>query len=359
MRKWKVSLLVVLLLCAGCTSKDVGEVYVDIDAARQEIEQNRLEITMTGYEYDCRPYNIMKMGVTIDERYLYANFETKMQVDLASGRVKVWCTVPGCIHGLNSKGCEARSGGALCAVGNQMFYVVRGDSLYFRDATGKETLLFENTYCTEYEKNTFPDSAYNLGTPVSRGNSLYLCATTFFYIYDFAEDTISEPILLGNGDSGCLSFAVTDSYAYSVNFDNELFACDLTTKKSAKLEDRVAQVMTVEDTLYYVQWKGAIPYLYAWKEGKNEPTLLLEDCYVNMYVDEKLYCQKWTGDRRCYVADIDGSNIVEFDLSDAEVETAYKIFSHPTADSVFFIGENSIYILNKETLEVRELYVEE
>ena len=110
------------------TGKDTNDdnVYVDVNEALEQINELSLNVQSDDYSYDDKPFNMMKMDMTISDKYLY-NFtpQANYRIDLENGRVRGMCQKPGCAHNKdNLSGCiDHYNYVSPIATKNELYYI--------------------------------------------------------------------------------------------------------------------------------------------------------------------------------------------------------------------------------------------
>ena len=366
-KKYLLSLLLLLMITLnGCTSKtDNSSKYVDLDSAKQDIEENRLEIQNDNFLYDNKPYNVMKMNSTIDSDYFYTFENPHIKIDLQSGRIRYICENPGCAHTYNSPNCLSYQNlSSPVATTNGIFCVQDNKVILLHD--NNEDIIFENSYYTDYEKETYPDNMSVLSALTIYGDCLYIIGPTYFFTYNLKTTEINGPHELC--DSICMSMAVTAEYLYYSNDSLELFQQDIKTNSITKLDDKVGQVCVNNDNVYYIKYINydteKTPCLYRINNDGTDPQKLIEDCWVNYCIaGDHIYYQSFLESRNVYVSKLDGSDKTQIKLeyNGMDLSDSINIFSIDSLDNVFMVSDfdKVFFIFDAGSAEYKAVALEE
>ncbi len=330
-RKIIILLAIAAALCS-CSNKASDDKYVDIDEAKQQIEDQRLDITSEGFEYDNKAYNIMNANQTIDDTYFYSFNYPNIKINLSSGRVQSVCNIVGCAHTENSPGCLGYLDFCSPVASNDGIYFVRENKVFlYKD--GEESTVLENKYYTDYEKENYLDNKYVISAIVISNDTLFVVCPTYFFTYDIETGEASDYQSLSN--SLCLSFAVNGNYIYHANQNMELFVYDTNTDSNEKIADKVGQVCSKYDKIYYIQYDDSTPNLYCADANGDNTQKIIEDCYVNYCVTENsIYYQSYSQKENVWRCNLDGSNKEKIEFNDIKEDYAAPYYSMVTNDSI-------------------------
>lgn len=289
--------------------------YLNIDSLKEEINEGKINAITKDFQYDDRPYNIMKSGCTFDNEFFYYFSKPNIKINLTDGKVFYFCDLPGCAHTQNSPGCRTyyRFGSALATT--EGFYYVPSTVMdgsinkVMLFADGKDTEILTNKYYTDYEEEFYPDNKNIISTLCIHGRELYVIAPSYYFVYNMDTKEIGEMKKLPSSGS-CMSFAVSDNYVYYSNADLELYVQDKRSGENKKIADKVGQVCCASGKMYYIQWKNEGPFLYSADENGDNPVKIVQDCYVNYYVaDNCIYYQNFVNStKNVYKCDLNGEN---------------------------------------------------
>ncbi len=226
-------------------------------------------------------------------------------------------------------------------------YYVDGNRICLFDGEDYTTIL-ENTYYTDYEKEIYPDEKNLIGKMIISDNLIYVICPIYFFTYDINSKEISEPVNMSTCPTW--AFCVNGGYAFYSTEDMELFACDLNTNEIKKLEDKVGQVCSKTENIFYIKWEGETPILYRAEKNGSEAKKLIEDCYVNYQLTDKgIYYQSYLT-KECYFYQFENtaSKKLNFNGADGEkyeVSEYLYLYSTGASDSVFCMDTTNNYFI--------------
>jgi len=359
--------LLVITLC-GCSQAKSGAQsgYVDISEVEQNIEEGQLNINTGDFNYDDKPFNIMKLNITIDGDYFYYFTQQNKKINLQNGRMQYVCQIPGCAHdALTSPGCTSHQQfGSPIATSNGIYYTEKNKVMLLNG--GSSVKVLENSYYTDYEKEIYPDNKSGLTALVIKDNLMYIVGPTYFFTYNLDTQETSEPEIIS--ETFCMAFCVGDGYLYYSSDNLELYLYNIEKKTSQKLDDKVGQVCAKNEKVYYIKYENEIPFLYSAKADGSDPTKLIEDCYVNYYITENsIYYQEFIT-KEIYKCGLDGKNPEKINLHNKELDegeyipsTYMLIASTGSMDHVFImdVEGNIIYIFEDDSTEFRKIKIGE
>lgn len=293
-----------MLFFTGCSSSN--GTYVNIDDSTVQKDSVSLDTIIGDFSFDDKPYTIMKTERTFSkDNYFAFSLLGNYCIDLKSGIVSGMCHKPGCSHTENSAGC-LNNVNFQSPVGSDkgMYYI--SDNCVKLLSSDTSDVVYENNYCTEFEKEKMPDNKYDLGAICYQSHSMYIIGATYFFIYDVDTGSISQPVKIS--DSAIWSLCADEKYVYCTNENEELLYYDKAKDSVSKLADKTVQCSLYEGDLYYVQYDHGIPYLYRCKSPDAKPEKIIEDCYVNYCINsDYIYYQNFSSGRDMYVCRLDGS----------------------------------------------------
>lgn len=317
--------------------------YFDIDSVKDEINNGKIDAKTVEFKYDDKPYNIMKLGYTIDDNFFYDFLEPNIKINLSNGKVSYMCDLPGCAHSFNSPGCVAYTDfySPIASV-DGVYYVNDNKLLLYND--GNETEILTNKYYTDFETKNYPDNKNVISSIVMHDREFYIICPSYYFTYNLDTKEISEMKSLG--DSLCYAFSVSDEYVYHANQNLEMFIQDKKSGKNKKLSDKVGQLCFYNDKLYYIKYENEVPVLYSADKNGENPVKLIEDCYVNYCLtDSCIYYQNYKKGNDVYKCDLDGKNaqkVIFNNLPEGYSLPLVNITFCEAVDHVFFIDEEGV-----------------
>lgn len=333
----------------GCNS-DTKSTYVDVDSEMKNdnidstLESNSsidIDIEINNFEYDDKPYNIMRMNTTISSEYIYLFNFPNLKIDIKNGRIVDLCDIPGCAHSENSSNCvNYQQFNSPVASVNGIYYVDNNRLMLYSGAKEKE--ITRNDYSTEYEEETYPDSPSIISAITISKDLIYLICPTYYRTYNIDTKELSQPHDLC--DNFVMSLAVTDDYLYYCDDSLQFYQFSLTDNKVAKICDKVGQVSSTADRVYYVQYENETPNLYSIELNGTNPNLLIKDCYVNYVVsDNYIYYQ--TKDKKVYCMNLGDKSKQEIVLDDGK-DDADNDYSPGLLNAFSLDGSSSVFLLD-------------
>ena len=248
------------------------------------------------------------------------------------------CDVAGCTHDPNIfPDCiNDRWFPDITAVGDELWYDYENKLVAIKD--GKEEVIYENKYCTEYEKATYkesPNDKYSLSFIAADDDHMYLFGPTYVLQLDRNTMQVSKTIDLTTEAHLWTPFVYKGSI-YFCNELNEAFRTDIESGETKKLGDHINSVYVYNDTIYYTDWNGGAVILYKADLDLQNSEKLLDDCYMNFVIkDNKLfYSKKSSGEVMCYDLDTGENKLIYKDM-----ESGVSIITADYIDRVFFIGD--------------------
>lgn len=366
--------LLFLIICSllnGCGKQEKKQEYLDIEQEQKKMQQNKLDAQIDNMDEDDKAYNTMSDGFTTDGQYLYGL--DKKKLNLKNGRMQYLCSIPGCQHDINvSPDClSVKKMYSAVYTKKGIFCLQSGTSTLKQGSAdagklwkyldGKISLVYENTFYTDYEEKNYPDAKNSINFLLAWKNKVFLVGGTFYREYDLDTKTISDAIVIS--DTGIMGMCVTDKYIYYYNNIYELYRYDKKTKEKNKIADKVAYVTYQNQKIYYVCYEDEIPFLYDMKEDGTEKRKLIKDCWVNCSITDKaIYYQAYCSDYETYVSDLNGENVKQIIIKNKDesgqeerIKEFFYIIAYDKIKDVFFVDENfdNIYALEKETLNYK------
>lgn len=311
----------------------------------EKIEQESVPLNTKIENYSCHSDRNLFIGtsnfITLSDKFLY-NYDgvgnrEYVKIDLQSGEVIPLCDVAGCTHDSDDfPDCiNNRNIGWITAVGDEIWYDDANKLIVMKD--GKEEVIYENKYCTEYEEATRKNGAdekYGILFIVADDNYVYLFG--FSYVVQVDRNTMKAVKTIDLPTETDLRTPVV--YKGSIYFCNELqeaFKTDIESGETKKLGDHVNCVYVWNDTIYYTDWNDGAVTLYKADLDLQNSEKLLDDCYMNFVIkDNKLfYSKKSNGEIMCYDLDTGENKLIYKDIG-----SGASIFTADYIDRVFFIG---------------------
>lgn len=309
------------------------------------------------YKFDDKNNRtIANSAMTFDDQYLY-NFSVwgaehmRIKLDLKSGEIVPLCDIPACSHQTSDCINNWQIQNPI-AVSDEIWHLEKNQLI---SLVGREkTVLFTNTYSTEFEKINYPDMTGDDVSPDQRIKNAHLLLSGFMltedtiyaygpsYVFTINRDTMKagEPIKIS--DNIIYSMCVHNNIAYVANDVNELYMVDFDTRNVTKLGDKIVNPSVSNEMLYYVKWIDSMPWLYSASLDGTDEQQILEDCYVNYYIrDNSVFYSQ-------FVADKDAAYLYFMDtkqkqlLYDERDERVNEIVSASYIDRVFAITEDKI-----------------
>ena len=284
--------------------------------------------------------------VTLDDKFLYVYWgvgdQGKVKIDLQSGEVIPLCDVAGCTHDRDSfPGCVNNQ--ILCdpvAVGDELWYTDENELVAIKD--GKEEVIYETKYCTEYEEATrkeSPDQKYCIAYIIVDDNYVYIFGLAYVLQLDRNTMKVLKTIDLPTEADLRTPFLYNGSI-YFCNDLLEVFRTDIESGETKKLADHVNCIYVYNDTIYYTDYNGGAVILYKADLDLQNSEKLLDNCYSDFAIkDNKLFYHG------CSQSGKQGE-IMCLDLDTGESKTVYDGFSEADgiiaadfSDRVFFIGD--------------------
>jgi hypothetical protein len=247
----KINLLILISLLfaviSGCSDGN-GSKYVDVDEYNEKVKNisDVLNIDTSGYKYDDSGVTLISHGFTFNDKFAFINSQ-KNKVNLSNGRVQSICDVPGCLHNINySENCLEKIDMQSPKATKDGIYFISENKFFLRQS-GKDKLIFENTYYTEYEEKAYPEEVKGdntkclLSSILLKDDTAYVFAPSYFYEYDINSGNMSEPIQIFDSDNASviMSTAVENGCIFMSNENLELFSYNIETKKLEKITDKV------------------------------------------------------------------------------------------------------------------------
>lgn len=260
-----------------------GGTYIDIDSnysvtdsalAEQLKEKAKpLNTVVTDYKQDSMSgYD----WVTFDDNYMYIDDllgfqggvyeDQKIQcytVNLQTGEMVSMCDVPGCTHDSNQfPDCINHRGFYYTAVGDAMWGI--SDNKLTEDKNGVQKVIFENTYCTEFEENYDQENdidKYRIYDFYVDDDYIYIFGRSFTYRIDRKTMKAQEPINITD-DAAVLDPAFYNGKVYIGDALQEFFEIDYDAGTATKIVDRIPDVYRVQvynDRMYYTRWEETQP----------------------------------------------------------------------------------------------------
>ncbi|HBH94920.1 MAG TPA: hypothetical protein DDX91_04155 [Ruminococcaceae bacterium] len=326
--------------------------YMNNTGKNNDSSDGRFKVKSEDYQGNTNTFSIMRMGLSVNDKFLYLSHGLKL--DFKTGKIKPFCSIPGCAHGRNSHGCMNHRD-IMNPIGcSEGIYFTSGNKLLWSDGASEKT-LFENKSFTSFNNNFNPDSKYVITASLVLGDIIYLTGADYFFTYNIKTGEHTEPVELCKGV--IYGMATLDGNLYYVNDSDELFYYNKYTGAIKKVGDKVYGVFSAGDLIYYTQSGEGNPTLYSANYDFTEVKPVVTDCYVNAYVDDTgIYYQKnhLSDDSNFYHCGLDGSDpqIIEAPLEENEIKQSIraKIVSGDYIDTVFFVIERSFVIaMNKNT----------
>lgn len=389
--------MAVCLACSvlgGCKDKD-KKTYVDLGSdysvldseLAEKLEQAATPLDTVITDYKQNSYN-MNNHATFDGRYMYYyypigydpndswNEQIKQlyKVDLQSGEFIPLCDTPGCTHNINQfPDCINNNGSVYyrcSAVGDEIWCI--DGSKIVTETDGSSEVIFENTYCGEFEETYFKETSnakYSINRFEVDDDYIYIFGPSYTYRVDRKTMKAEKPIVICDhaGFSVLATGTVTGSKMYIVNDLKEMFIVDYNSGEVTKIADKCMQPSIYDDKLYYIRWEekveepneddyddmdelfaaideylaGIVPRFYSAElDGSNEKEILsdVESGYI--IKDGKLFYYERNGSEK---------NVLKsYDLETGETKTIYNdmarcldIISTDHIDRIFIIGETA------------------
>lgn len=321
------------ILLSGCSSKD-KDTYIDIDsnfqiqdselAEKLEQESTPLNTVVSDYKQYSNRKSLLApivMCCTIDNRYLYSFWQLGFtptgsyssqktqcyRIDLQSGELLPMCDTPGCTHDVNLyPDCINNKYGFISptSVGDTIWYSKENKLIELKD--GKETVLYENDYCTEFEEQFSQENPLQkYGFSVLLDDSDYIYAFGSSYTFRINRKTMKPEQYINVTDDAMTSRFVYENKAYVTDLLQELFVIDYETGEVTKLGDMINNAAVYDDVLYYTKYNGGRPILYTAELDGSGKKKLLEDCYMDFIVkDGKVFYHNNTGSNALHSYDL-------------------------------------------------------
>lgn len=315
--KEKAFKLLALLAASACLTACDGnnEGYIDTSEFVDSLENNDIQISefFSGHGFDDSAFSIMNSGFSANENYFYVTQTKNIRVDGNTGEVQFICHKPGCAHTQNSSDCYAYKEMTSALTSPNGIYFCDENKLCLYD--GKETkTLFTNDFCTDYEKEYFPDSRYMINHLTYHDDLIYFSGVTFYMSYDIQSGAVSKPAVIS--DAPIRSFDTDGENIFFTDENAGLFVYNISSAVTKHIGDNVWQLDFINDKLYYTQYENGIPMLYSADKTGENAVKLIEDCYVNFCVlDDCIYYQNYTApEHNIYVCNIDGTGAKKITL---------------------------------------------
>lgn len=354
-------------LLSGCKDKDKNT-YIDIDsdyqlqdselAEKLEHASEPLNTVITDYEAHS---NIKKMIMpavahcTISDKYFYSymgmgyspfqsawtgsDITQLYKINLQSGEVIPMCDTPGCTHEMELYPdcvCNKYDYISPTAVGDAIWFCRNRKLIELKD--GKETVLYENDYCTEFEEQLlkeYPDQKYSFDVTLG-GDGDYIYAFGASYTFRINRNTMKPEQYIKITDDQISSRFVYGNKAYITDMLQELFVIDYESGEATKLGDKINNVAAYDDVLYYTRYNDGEPILYTAELDGSGEKQLLTDCYMDFFVkDGKVVYHNNTGNEALHIYDLStGEDKVIYD----DWERCIGILTADHIDRIFAIG---------------------
>ena len=352
-----LSLAVAASMLTSCKSKE-KETYFEVNsegevvdsALLEKIEQESqpLNTKVENYNYHSGKNQVIgHTNITVDDKFLYVydvmGDQGYVKVDLQSGEVIPLCNVAGCTHDpndfpdcINNRFLAHRYFSDITAVGDELWYC-DGDKLITTKG-GKEEVIYENKYCTEYEeaaRKETPNQKYSIFYFIVDDNYVYIFGLAYVLQLDRNTMQVLKTIDLPTEADLRTPFVYKGSI-YFCNDLKEVFKTDIESGETKKLGDHVNCVYVWNDTIYYTDWNGGAVILYKADLDLQNSEKLLDDCYMNFVIKENklFYSKKSTGEIMCYDLDTGENKLIYKDMdSGATIITADYI------DRIFIVGK--------------------
>jgi len=360
--------VVMIIIFTGC-KYDTEKTYVDVDSKLQggnfdstlELNDTKgIDIEINNFEYDDKPFNIMRMNTTISSDYIYLFNSPNLKIDVKSGGIVNLCEIPGCSHTENSPNCVNYQQFNSPVASIEGIYYVDNNRLMLHNGA-KEIEIARNNYSTKYEEETYPDSPSIISAITISKELIYLICPTYYRTYNINTKELSQPYYLC--DNFVMSLAVTNDYLYYCDDSLQFYQFSLTDNKVTKIGDKVGQVSSTADRVYYVQYENETPNLYSMEPNGIDPYLLIKDCYVNYVVsDNYIYYQ--TKDKKVYCMNLDDKSKQEIVLDDGKDDADYdyspgllNVFSLDVSSSVFLLdnSNNLLFVIKSGGMDYTRL----
>lgn len=361
------------ILLGGCSSKN-KDTYFNIDSDFQiqdselseKLEQSAtpLNTVVTDYKQHEKEKIMASPATrcTFDDEFLYIynglgytpmdSYNSQIiqyyKINLQSGEILSLCDIPGCTHDYNyNPDCiNFQQIDNPTAVGDVIW---RTEQNKLFEINGNEkTVLFENSYCTEFEKKYSVSPWWKKYGFSALLVDDYIYAFGGSYTFRMNKKTMKpEKYINITDDAYIITYVVYNSKAYVLNMIEELFVVDYETGTATKLDDKVSGFDVYNDVLYYTRWNDGYPILYSANLDGSEEKQLAEDCSFDFMInDGKLFY---------YNTAAAGHALHSYDLSTGEDITIYDgffdclyIVTADHIDRIFAVG--TVYKSSSEVM---------
>ena len=404
--------MIISLICAcsvlgGCKDRD-KKTYIDLDSdysvldseLAEKLEKAATPLDTVVTDYNQHTYN--RYGyATFDDRYLYcytdmgydpnnswdSQVKQLYKIDILSGEVIPMCDDPGCTHDYETYPYCINNNQVLyyhcCAVGDEL-WCIDGSKIVVRKG-GSSEVIFENSYCGEFEENYYKDSLnakYSIHRFEVDDDYIYIFGPSYTYRVDRKTMKAEKPIVICDyaGFSVLASGAVAGSKMYTVNDLDEMFLVDYETGEATKIFDKRKHQTVYNETLYYIRWDSDLEepsdmddypdwdsytaaideYLAGLKpvlcsselDGSNEKELFTNIAGDYAIKDGKVFYHEFNGDEsyviRCHDLETGKSKVIYDDLAYCSA-----ILTAEHIDRIFFIGDTAEqYVVDEDGMPI-------
>lgn len=248
------------------------------------------------FKYAERPLLRIEDTETYDKDNMYifgmgsssGNIFTRLS--LQTGQFSKLCAIPGCEH--TEPGCLYRQGISFPLAVEDELWFVKNDKLYSRKLSeigeanllANANVLFQNTYSTQFEEETFPQYPNLITGFIVTGNSIFVKCSSYLFRIDRATMKADEPIKVC--DNIIYTMCADGNTAYITNDLDELYMVDFETRKVTKLGDKITFPSVYGGRLYYLYWGESLPWLCSAALDGTDEQRLIKDCYVNYLIKD-------------------------------------------------------------------------
>ena len=323
MKRIRFLLLTAALALAACSEEnesgylDVSKIEEKLSSAMEQTITDTVDIDDSALVFLHSAYSFTS------DRFIICEYDTKLNIDLASGVVSTLCDVPGCVHDPNSsKDCFVYRSINSPHLTRDGMYFTEYDSeinsgVCYKSGSKTES-VFKNDFRSDLDRELEPGGDVAGCRFFFRDGVMYAMGLNWFYTVDMQTMTKTcEPVLLGN--SPIFNADVYGDKFYYSNENLELYSYDMKTGEHKKLADKVWRFQPSVDGLYYLEaTDGTRELLKRLPYDSGEAKQIAADTYIEMYVtDKSVY----------YLTD---SGLMQYDKAS---ETAKRIELSPTYEN--------------------------
>lgn len=374
MNRIKYLVLTAALMLCSCSEHNES-VYLDVSEIEEKLSSaSELTVTDTVDIDDSALVFLHSAYSFSSDRFIICEYDTKLNIDLASGIVSTLCDVPGCVHDPNnSKDCFVYRNISSPHLTREGMYFTEYNSevncgICFKSGSKTET-VFKNDFRSDLDRELEPDGDTAGCRYFIRDGVMYAMGLNWFYTVDMQTMTKTcEPVLLG--ESPIFNADVYGDKFYYSNENLELYSYDMKTAENKKLADKVWRLQPSVDGLYYLEaTEGNRENVMYLPYDEGEAKQIAQDAYIEMYVtDKSVY---YLTDSGLMQYDKASKTVKKIELSityengekyDMKGISYVKLISCPSSEYVYLLDydvatgaehRNTLFRIKKDISEVR------